>query len=91
MEQGSDGHERARARRPDEDELIPVPGVSQVPADRLMLVVAEMVAHLHIQRRLNHRLGQRLEQPIGAGQGGAAVAGLTDQLRAALISSAEGL
>lgn len=46
----------------------PVPGVAPVATSRLVLVVAEALGHLLIQRGLDHRLGQRLEQTMRPGQ-----------------------
>jgi hypothetical protein len=66
----------------------PVAGVAQVSAHRLMPVIAQMLSQLLIQGGLDHRLGQRLQQPARPSQGNPLGAGLTDQLlgRSQLLS-----
>ena len=59
---------------------LPVPGVAPVAANRFVLVVAEMLAHLLIERGLDHRLRQRLQQPVRPGQRDPTVTSLPDQL-----------
>jgi transposase len=46
-------------------QVLHIPGLV---ARRAMLVMTEMLSHLLVQRRFQHRLGQLLQQPIGAGQ-----------------------
>src|SRR5664279_257473 len=60
---------------------VPVARVPQVPADRIRLVVAQMLAELFLQGRLQNRLGQRLQQPTRAGQRRPLILGLADQAR----------
>ena len=45
-----------------------VAGVAAVPALDGVLVVAEVLGHLLLEGGLDHRLGERLEQPVRAGQ-----------------------
>lgn len=58
----------------------PVPGVLPVAALDDVLVVAEVLAHLLIQRSPHDRLGQRLEQPVRAGQRDTTITGGPDKL-----------
>lgn len=58
----------------------PVTGVPAVAAGDLVLVIAQMLRHLLVQSRLDHRLGQGLQHAIGAGQRDPTSAGRTDQL-----------
>jgi hypothetical protein len=47
----------------------PVPHVGRVPvSDRTVLLMAQVLGHLLVQRRLQHVLGELLEQPIRPGQ-----------------------
>ena len=47
---------------------VPVAGVAAVPPGRVVLVVAEVVGDLALQRGLQHPLGQLRQQPALAGQ-----------------------
>ena len=58
----------------------PVAGVAPVSTDRIVLVVAEMLGHLLLQRGLEHGLGQCFQQPAWTGQRDPLGAGLMDQL-----------
>jgi hypothetical protein len=44
----------------------PVAGIAMVTASGMVLVIAEMVAHLRLERGLEHLLGQLVQQPAGA-------------------------
>ena len=57
-----------------------IAGVPGVLPGWVVLVIAEVVGHLFIQRGLDHRLGQRLEQPARTGQRGPALASGPHQL-----------
>ena len=46
----------------------PVAGVAAVAADRIVLVIAEMLRHLLLQRGLQHPFGQLVQQPVRADQ-----------------------
>jgi len=67
-----------------------VAGVAPVAALGLVLVIAEVLVHLLIEHGLDHRLGQRLEQPVRAGQCHPAVTRLPHQLARGLDSSVDG-
>jgi len=58
----------------------PVPRIAAVAAGRVVLVVAQVLAHLLVQGGLDHRLGQGLQQPVRAGQRHAALASQLHQL-----------
>jgi len=45
-----------------------VTGVAAAPPHRIVLVIAQVLGHLRIQRGLEHVLGQLVEQPIRANQ-----------------------
>ena len=45
-----------------------------------VLVMAQVLGHLLVQRGLQHRLGELLQQPVRAGQGQALLLGQPDQL-----------
>ena len=64
---------------------MPVAGVAAVAAGRVVLVVAEMVGDLALQRGLEHPLGQLLQQPALAGQLQPARAGPLGQPRDQLL------
>jgi len=63
----------------------PVPHVPRIITGRAVLVMTEMLGHLLIQRRLQHRLGQLLQQPIRAGQRHALLPGPGHQLLGQLL------
>ena len=46
----------------------PVAGVAAVPADRIVLVIAEMHRHLFLERGLQHPFGQLVQQSVRADQ-----------------------
>jgi len=72
-----DGH---LARRLGQHRLGPG-AIAHVPRRRLaVLVMAQVLGQLLVQRRLQHRLGQLLEQPIRAGQRQALLPGPPHQL-----------
>ena len=64
---------------------VPVARVAAVAAGRVVLVVAEMLAHLGLQRGLEHRLGQPGQQPARADQLDPLGAGLLHQLLRELL------
>ena len=59
--------------------------VALVAAGRRMLGVAEMILHLHLQRRFQHRLRQTTQQTAGADQLDAFVARPLDQVLRELL------
>ncbi len=63
----------------------PVPHVPRIITGRAVLVMTEMLGHLLIQRRLQHRLGQLPEQPVRAGQRHALLPGPGHQLLGQLL------
>src|SRR4051794_24219641 len=50
-------------------EMVLGPGGRYVAVETPVLGIAEVFGHLLVQRRLQHRLGELLEQPVQAGQG----------------------
>ena len=56
-------------------------------AGRAVLLMAEMLGHLLVQRRLQHRLGQLLQQPVRAGQRQALLPGRATSSSAAFSSA----
>ena len=60
----------------------PVAGVAAVPADRIVLVVAEMVGHLLLERGLQHPFRELVQQPVRADQLHPLLLGLRQQLLA---------
>jgi len=50
-----------------------------------MLLIAQVLGHLHIESGLEHRLGQLLEQPIRSGQRQAPLLGQPHQLGRSLL------
>jgi hypothetical protein len=63
----------------------PVPHVPRLVTGRAVLVMTEMPGHLLIQRRLQHRLGQLLQQPVRASQRHALLPGPGHQLLGQLL------
>jgi hypothetical protein len=51
-----------------------------VPAGRVMLLIAQMLTHLSLERGLQHSLGEPAEQPVGADQLHALLPGLRYEL-----------
>jgi hypothetical protein len=58
----------------------PVAGVGVVPADRIVLVVAQMLGHLFLERSLQDPLRELAQQPVPAHQVDTPGLGLRDQL-----------
>jgi hypothetical protein len=58
----------------------PVAGVGMVPPDRVVLVIAQMLGHLFLERSLEDLLGELAQQPVRAHQVDALRPGPRDQL-----------